>query len=68
MRWQGEPSGIASLELRKDDGALGVAADRSRQPLEFAGGDDHLVATEILDDALFGTAVLAHALDQVEVG
>ena len=64
----GEPIGIAGLELRQDHGALGVAGDRAGQALEFAGGDDGFLAAEVLDDALFGAAVLAHALDEVEVG
>ena len=29
---------------------------------------DHLLAAEIGDDALFGAAVLAHVLDQIDVG
>src|SRR6185437_10129768 len=64
----GEPIGIARLELREDDGAFGVAGDRGGEPVELAGGDDDLLAAEILDDALLGAAVLAYALDEVQVG
>ena len=64
----GEPIGVAGLELRQDHGALGVAGDGAGEALEFTGGDDDLLAAEVLDDALLGAAVLAHALDEVQVG
>jgi hypothetical protein len=40
---------------------------RSSQPLEPARDNDNLLATEGLGDVLPGVAVLAHALDEVEV-
>ena len=64
----GELVGIARLELRQHDGAFGVAGHRGGQALEPAGGDHRLLAAQALDDALLGAAVLAHGLDQVEVG
>ena len=68
MRLQASWRGIAGLELRQHHGALGVAGDRAGQALEAAGGDHGLLAAEVLDDALLGAAVLAHGLDEVEVG
>lgn len=59
---------VASLKLRQDDGAFGVTTDRQGQAFEFAGGKDGFLAAEILDDALLGAAVLADALNEVEVG
>jgi len=59
---------ITGVELREDDRALGVAADRGGQAFEFARGNDGVLPAEVLDDALFGAAVLAHALDEVKVG
>ena len=59
---------VAGRELGQDHGALGVAGDRTGQALELARGDDGLLAAEILDDALLGAAVLAHALDEIQVG
>ena len=64
----GKPLGVAGLDLREDHGPLGVAGDRAGQALEGAGGGDGLLAAEVLDDALLGAAVLAHGLDEIEVG
>ena len=64
----GEAVGVAGVELGQDEGALGVAGDGAGQALEGAGGGDGLLASEVLDDALPGTAALAHGLDEVEVG
>ena len=64
----GEPIGVAGLELGQHHGALGIARHRAGQAIELTRGDDGLLAAEVLDDALLGAAVLAHALDQVEVG
>ena len=64
----GEPLRIARRKLGQHHGALGVATDRAGQTLEFTGGDDDFLAAEVLDDALLGAAVFAHALDEVEVG
>jgi hypothetical protein len=63
-----EPVGIAGLKLRQHHGALGVAGHRGGEALKAAGRDHHLLAAEVLDDALLGAAVLADGLDQVEVG
>ena len=63
-----EPVGIAGLKLRQHHGAFGVAGHRGGQALEPAGRDHHLLAAEVLDDALLGAAVLPDGLDQVEVG
>jgi hypothetical protein len=63
----GEPLGVAGRELGQDHGALGVAGDGTGQALQLAGGDHGLLAAQVLDDALLGAAVLAHALDEVEV-
>src|SRR6185312_3025363 len=54
--------------LREHHGPLGVAGDGAGQALEGAGRREGLFAAQVLDDALFGAAVLAHGLDQVEVG
>jgi hypothetical protein len=59
---------VASLELGQHDGALGVAGDRGGETLEATGGEDRILAAEVLDDALLGAAVLADGLDQIEVG
>src|SRR3954470_3435730 len=64
----GEPVGVAGLELRQDYGPLGVAGDGTGQALEGAGGGNGFLSAEVLDDALLGAAVLAHGLDEVEVG
>ena len=61
----GELIRIAGRELRQDHGALGVAGHRGGQALKAAGGDDGLLAAQVLDDALLGAAVLADGLDQV---
>src|SRR4051794_6514240 len=63
-----QPVGVTGLELRQHHSALGVAGDRTGQPLELAGSHDDLLAAEILDDALFGTTLLPNAVDEVEVG
>ena len=52
----GEAVGVAGIELGQDEGALGVAGDGAGQALEGAGGGDGLLASEVLDDALPGTA------------
>ena len=64
----GELIGIAGGELGQHHGALGVAGDGTCQALELTGGGHGLLAAEVLDDTLLGAAVLAHALDEVEVG
>ena len=64
----GKPLGVAGLELREDHGPLGVAGDGAGQALEGAGCREGLLAAEVLDDALLGAAVLAHGLDEVEIG
>src|SRR3954467_2915248 len=64
----GEPRGVAGLDLRENHGPLGVTGDGTGQALETAGGGNGLLAAEVLDDALLGAAVLAHGLNQVEVG
>jgi len=64
----GKPLGVAGLDLRQHKGAFGVAGDGTGQALEGAGGGDSLLAAQVLDDALLGAAVLAHGLDEVEVG
>ena len=63
----GEPVRVAGRELGQDHGALGVASDGTGQALQLARGDHGLLAAQVLDDALLGAAVLAHALDEVEV-
>src|SRR4051795_5573459 len=64
----GEPRGVAGLDLRENHGPLGVTGDGTGQALESAGGGNGLLAAEVLDDALLGAAVLAHGLDEVQVG
>ena len=64
----GEPVGVAGVDLREDERPLGVAGHGGGQALEGAGGGDGLLAAEVLDDALFGAAALAHGLDEVKVG
>src|SRR4051812_28272229 len=64
----GKPRGVAGLDLRENHGPLGITGDRAGQALEGAGGGNGLLAAEVLDDALLGAAVLAHGLDEVEVG
>src|SRR4051794_1870086 len=64
----GEPRGVAGLDLGENHGPLGVTGDRAGQALEGAGGGDGLLAAEVLDDALLGAAVLAHGLDEIQVG
>jgi hypothetical protein len=59
---------MAGGELGEHDGPLGVAGNRAGQPFEAAGGEDGVLAAEVLEDALLGAAVLADGLDQVEVG
>src|SRR4051795_12421306 len=68
MRWQASRSGFAGLDLGDNHGPLGVAGDGAGQALEGAGRREGLLAAQVLDDALFGAAVLAHGLDEVEVG
>src|SRR5207253_343885 len=63
-----KPLGVASFDLRQHKGAFGVAGDGTGQALEGAGGGDRLLAAQVLDDALLGAAVLAHGLDEVEIG
>jgi hypothetical protein len=41
---------------------------RAGSGFEITGGDDDLLAAEILDDALFGLPILAYALDEIQVG
>src|SRR3954469_8787313 len=63
-----QPLGVAGLELREDHGPLGVAGDGTGQALQDSGCREGVLAAQVLDDALLGAAVLAHGLDQVEVG
>jgi hypothetical protein len=60
--------GRPTLDPLQDDGAFGMPPDRRREPIEIARGQHRVLAAKVLDDALFGAAILAHALDQVEVG
>src|SRR3954449_12061731 len=64
----GKPLGVAGLDLGDNHGPLGVAGDGAGQALEGTGRREGLLAAQVLDDALFGAAVLAHGLNQVEVG
>ena len=64
----GEPVGVAGLDLRENHGPLGVAGDGDGEALEGARGGDGFLSAEVFDDALLGAAVLAHGLDEVEVG
>ena len=64
----GELVGMAGGELGEHDGPLGVAGDRAGEAFQAAGGEDGVLAAEVLEDALLGAAVLADGLDQVEVG
>src|SRR6478672_5684040 len=63
MRLQARPSGLPASSW-DNEGALGVAGDGASQALEGAGGGDGLLASEVLDDALPGTAALAHGLGE----
>src|SRR4051812_5227626 len=45
-----------------------LAGDGAGQALEGAGGRQGFFAAQVLDDVLLGAAVLAHGLDEVEVG
>jgi hypothetical protein len=64
----GKPLGVAGFDLRQHKGAFGVAGDGTGQALEGTGRCKGLLAAQVLDDALLGAAVLAHSLDQVEIG
>src|SRR3954453_931650 len=64
----GEPRGVAGLDLGENHGPLGVTGDGTGQALEGAGGGNGFLSAEVLDDALLVAAVLAHGLDEVEVG
>ena len=64
----GQALRIAGLELRQNDGTFGVTADRHGEAFELARGNDGFLAAEIFDDALLGAAILADALDEIEVG
>src|SRR4051812_5649294 len=64
----GEPRGVAGLDLGENHGPLGVTGDGTGQALKGAGRREGLLAAQVLDDALLGAAVLAHGLDEVEVG
>jgi hypothetical protein len=59
--------GVAASNLRQDQRPLGITGDRGGQPFQPAAGQHRVLAAEVLDDALFGAAILADALDQVEV-
>src|SRR3712207_3393942 len=61
----GELIGVAGGEFGQHDGPLGVAGDGAGEAFEAAGGEDGVLAAEVLDDALLGAAVLADGLDQV---
>jgi len=63
MRVQARPSGLPASSCERT-----VAGDGAGEALEGARGGDGLLASEVLDDALFGAAALAHGLDEVEVG
>ena len=64
----GEADEFAFVEGRQDHGMLCIAADRVDEALEVAIFQHLLFAAEVLDDALLGAAIFAHALDQVEIG
>jgi hypothetical protein len=70
MRLQASPSGFpaASCDSTLAGTLARSACHRRGEPIEFARGDHNLFAAEVLDDALLGAAILAHALDEVEVG
>jgi hypothetical protein len=57
-----------ALLHRQHHRALRQPGDRARQAVEIAVREDHLLASEIGDDALFGAAALTHILDQIDVG
>jgi hypothetical protein len=59
---------VAGGEFGEDHRPLGIAGNRAGEAFEAAGGEDGVLAAEVLDDALLGAAVLADGLDQVEVG
>ena len=48
-------------------GSLGETRSGAGKAIEITTGLDHLLAAEVVDDALLGRAVLAHGLDQVNV-
>src|SRR5271163_222901 len=57
-----------ALNHRQHHRTLRQPGDRARQPVEIAARDNDFLAPEIGDDALLGAALLAHVLDQVDVG
>jgi hypothetical protein len=56
------------LHLGKDHRPLAVARERGDQPVQFAAGQQCVLAPESTDDLLADPAALAHALDQVQIG
>lgn len=59
--------GAAAVDQRHNHRSLRQPRGRSGQAVEIAARFDHLLASEIADDALFGLAVLSNGLDQIEV-
>ena len=57
-----------ALDRCQNHRPLRQTGDRARQTVEIAARDDRLLAPEICDDALPGATVLAHVLDQVNIG
>ena len=57
-----------ALDHRQHHRTLRQPGDRARQPVEIAARDNDFLAPKIGDDALLGAALLAHVLDQVDVG
>src|SRR5271163_2821672 len=57
-----------ALDQRQHHRTLRQPDDGARQPVEITARNDHFLAPEIGDDALLGAALLAHVLDQVDVG
>lgn len=53
--------------VRKDHLLAALADGDLLQPVEIAIGEDGLLASEVLDDALRGAAAFADALDQIEI-
>ena len=66
MRWQLR-SGRPHRQERRAPWIAGRTRSGAGEAIEVTAGLDHLLAAEVLDDALLGRAVLAHALDQVNV-
>jgi hypothetical protein len=57
----------AVLDQRQNHRALRQASSRAREAIEIAARLDRFLAAEIADDVLFGLAVLANGLDQIQI-